>query len=323
VLDSYTPDVSIKLKRNPDYYEREKPYLDGIELRVITDESTRMAALRNGTINMTWVASPRAANQMKGVKGVHVDFPKSLRFEEGLEFDHTKPPFDDVRVRRAFSSALNRKEIIDVVLLGSGGLGTKIPPGAQPYGYTSREAANLPYYKENLDLAKRLLKEAGYENGFDTVLQVSPAYYADVPTAQIIQQQVARAGIRIKIQQAEWGKELNDYLQTAQPMTMIGLIPQPDPDGDIYDIFYSKSTINLGKWADPEVDRLLQLGRTTYGAQRRARIYRRIQWVVANQVYMVFPFATPGLWEMWRDNVKGYVPTPGKHRVFLRQAWLA
>jgi peptide/nickel transport system substrate-binding protein len=258
---------------------------------------------------------------MQSVHGVHVSFPKRFSDTEVLEFDQTQPPFKDVRVRRAFSLALNREQIMKIVMLGHAGYGTKVAPYEQPYAYTSKQAASLPYFKENLSLAKKLMQQAGYAHGFDTVMEVSPQYYQDIPTATIIQQQVARVGIRIKLKQAEWTAELNDFIGTKNPLSMIGTIWQPDPDASLYDIYYSKSPINLGKWRDPQIDHLLQLGRTTYDTKKRVAIYRQIEHIVADQVYLVFPFAWPGQWEMWRTNIHGYTPTPGGHRVHLKQTW--
>jgi peptide/nickel transport system substrate-binding protein len=172
-----------------------------------------------------------------------------------------------------------------------------------------------------LPLAKKLMAEAGYPHGFDTVMEISPQYYQDVPTATIIQQQVAQIGIRIHLQQAEWTKELSDFIATKNPLSMIGTIWQPDPDASVYDIYYSKSPINLGKWSDPTIDHLLELGRTTYSIKKRVAIYRQIERIVADKVYLIFPFSWASPYEMWRTNVHGYIPMPGGHRVYLKQTW--
>jgi peptide/nickel transport system substrate-binding protein len=252
---------------------------------------------------------------------VHVSFPKLFADTEVMEFDQTKAPFNDVRVRRAFSLALNREQIMKVAMLGTAGYGTKIAPYEQPYAYTSKRAAKLPYFQQNLARAKQLMHAAGYGNGLDTVMEVSQQYYPDVPTATIMQQQVAQIGIHMKLQEVEWTKELNDFIGTKNPLSMIGTIWQPDPDASVYDIYYSKSSINLGKWKDPQIDRLLQQGRVTYDIKKRAAIYKQIERIVADKVYLVFPFAWPGQWEMWRTNVHGYHVTPGGHRVWLKTTW--
>ncbi len=322
MLEQYVPGVSIKLKRNPYYYEKGLPYLDGLLFNIMPDDSTRMAAIRDNTAQMTWFAAPRSASQLEGVAGVHVEQRKYYAFREGLELDQTKAPFNDVRVRQALSLSLNRSEIASLVMLGNATVGTCIPPAAAPYGDSAQLAASLPNYQENLTQARSLLSQAGYPNGFNTLLEVSPAYYQDVPTGEIIQQQAARAGIKIQLKQAEWGKELTDYLKTANPMTMIGLVWQPDPDGYIFNIFYSKSPINLGKWSDPEVDSLMQQGRSTYDVATRLSIYQRIQQIVADKAYFIIPYVRTGQREVWRDSVHGYIPTPGNHRVYLRQTWI-
>ena len=116
---------------------------------------------------------------------------------------------------------------------------------------------------------------------------------------------------------------IGDFVGTKVPMSMIGTTWQPDPDGDVYAIYYSKSPINIGKWSDPEIDRLLQEGRTTYDVTKRADIYHKIEYRVADQCYLIYPYNRGGFVEIWRNNVHGYATTPGNHRVALRETWLA
>ena len=109
-------------------------------------------------------------------------------------------------------------------------------------------------------------------------------------------------------------------------MAMIPLVWQPDPDAHVYDIFHSASSINLGKFNDRVVDRLLEQGRTTLEPIRRAAIYRALQQHVADQVYMVFPYAS-GATELIYERVKGYASIPGaapgsRSRQFFKQVWL-
>jgi peptide/nickel transport system substrate-binding protein len=109
-------------------------------------------------------------------------------------------------------------------------------------------------------------------------------------------------------------------------MAMIPLVWQPDPDAHCYDIFHSGSNINLGKFKDATVDRLLEQGRTTLDRAKRVATYQELQKYFADQAYMIFPYAS-GATELLLDTVKGYVSMPGaqppsRSRQIFKQVWL-
>ncbi|MGH3517773.1 MAG: ABC transporter substrate-binding protein [Haloechinothrix sp.] len=323
-LESYEPGNEVVLTRNPNYYDVERPYLDGIRMRVMSDDSTRLAAVRSGQVQLAWFQDPRTSQLLEGAEGVSVLDPPSYRNEEGIAFNQTQPPFDDVRVRRAISVGIDREELIQLVLDGDGAIGSKIPPGAEPYGY-SGDCEGLPYNCYDPDLARELLAQAGYSDGLETQLHVSPQYQRDVRTAEIIRDQLAEVGVDVEIVQADWTTTLSNYVQTTYDgMSMIGLVWQPDPDADVHDIWHSSSAINLGKFSDPEVDRLIDEGRSTTDIEERAEIYLELQRVVADNAYMVFPYTGRALRQVVGDRLNNFTPADsGLHAPGLRDGWLS
>jgi len=87
------------------------------------------------------------------------------------------------------AASLNRQEIIDTVLLGRGKLTAAIPPATVPYVLPPNEIATLPFYKQDYELVKKLLREGGQPNGFEFVYKTSPHSPDYVPAAQVIQRQ--------------------------------------------------------------------------------------------------------------------------------------
>ena len=326
VLERFVPDNTVVLKRNPKYYEPGRPYLDGLEYRIIPDEAARLAALRAGAVHYLWSADPLIDRQVQGAAGVVLREPDGYCAQHGMAFNQTKPPFTDVRVRRAVSVGIDRNAIIASVLRGRGAITTKIPPCDAPFGY-SGDDKGLPYYAHDPALAKRLLGEAGLAGGLDTTLEISPRFPQTVRTAEVMKEQLGPAGIRVTLKQVEWGATLKNFVRTEyEGMSMIPLVWQPDPDAHAYDIFHSKSKINLGKFSDPQVDRLLEQGRTTMDRNKRVAIYQELQRHMADQAYMIFTYAS-GATEVLRDTVKGYVSIPGaqpgsRSRHFFKQTWL-
>ena len=140
---------------------------------------------------------------------------------------------------------------------------------------------------------------------------MSPRFPQTVRTGEVMKEQLAGAGIRVTLKQVEWGAALKNFVRTEYDgMSMIPLVWQPDPDAHVYDIFHSGSAINLGKFKDPRVDQLLEQGRTTLDRDKRIAIYRDLQRHMADQAYLVFPYAS-GATEALRDTVKDYVSIPG------------
>ncbi|CAN7670650.1 ABC transporter substrate-binding protein [Neorhizobium sp. LjRoot104] len=320
---SFQANSNLVLTRNDDYYEEGLPYLDGLKLRIIPDEGSRVAALRSNTCQLTSVDTPEVVQQMAGQPGFESqDSPANMRVVL-LQIDQRTPPFDDVRVRRAFSLAMNRQQIADVVWRGRAALAAAIPPAQAPYGIPSEEVLGLPYQTENLKQAKALLAEAGFPEGFKTQLAVSPATFSDVSVAQVIQQQVARVGIRLTIEQQEWGSLVKTLQGTLAPLVVVGLAPAADPETNMNIRLASTSSINPGKTKDPELDALFLKGRETVDPAARVGIYRDIQRRIADQAYAMFPAACPMNFELWRSELKGYSSTPLAALVMLRQAWLA
>lgn len=327
MLDRFVPENIVVLKRNPRYFRAGLPYLDGIEYRIMPDESTRLAALRSGTIHYMWSPDPLIDVQARGMQGVTVLSSRRYAAQMALAFNQTKAPFGDIRVRRAVSAGIDRQSIINVVLRGKGAISTKIPPADAPYGYSGSERG-LPYYKPDPALARQLLAEAGFPNGLDAVLEVPPRFPLVVRTGEVMKEQLSGIGIRLTLKQMEWGAALGNFVHTTyEGMSMIPTVWQPDPDAHVYDIYHSGSAINLGKFNDASLDALLEAGRTTLNVDRRVQIYQELQRYVADRVYMLFPFAYDNT-ELIRDVVKGYTPIAGtgpgsRSRIFFREAWLS
>ena len=322
MLEDFRPNSLIRLKRNPDYYEPGLPYLDGLDFRIIPDEGSRMAALRAGSVQLTWLSRPDSAAQMRDVADIVAPEPETYSRLMLLEFDQRKPPFNDVRVRRAFSLALNRELIVKVVWRGRAGLAAALPPMQAPFAVPSGEVPGLPYAKEDVAAAKALMAEAGLAAGFETIFAVSPANYGDVQIAQMVQQMVGRVGIRIKILQKEWSNLVADFQSTESPISMAGLVWGPDPDTNISIRLDSRSTVNPGKTPDPVLDELLAKARQSYDEAERVRHYRAVQQRVADMAYVITPCAAALRWEMWSTKLQGYRALPSAQRVYLRQAWL-
>jgi len=196
---SYQRDLSIKYERFDDYWGG-KPYLDGIEWRLIADPVTALLSFTKGEAQVNrWLSCKDAADlQAKGHYNIVVK-PQSII---GLVGDsaHSNSPFSNVKVRQAIAYALNNKDISDVDGFGYYSPTNQIAaPGSIFY---NPEVKGYPY---NPQKAKDLLAEAGYSNGFETAI-VFPSDTPHPNAFTLMQDYLGAVGIKIKIQPVEAGQ---------------------------------------------------------------------------------------------------------------------
>ncbi len=321
-LAEHVPGDLARFVRHDEYYEPGLPYLDGFTIKVIKDESSRLAALRKGTVDMTWIKAIEVEELARREKSLmSMETPEARHLY--IWFNTKEPPFNNVKLRQAVAAALNRQEIIDTVLLGRGRLTTGLPPATVPYALSPAETAALPFYKPDYDLARRLLAEGGQPNGFEFTYKTSPHSPDYVPAAQVIQRQLAKAGITMKIEQMEWGALLKNFRERANfQVIAFARIWYPDPEGYVYDTTHSKGTINVGHYQNPEVDRLLEEQRATVDMARRVALWKDLQRIFAQDVPIIWPYAMRTRYNVWRPTLKGFLPMANASRVHLRQTWI-
>jgi len=319
-LAEYLPGDQARYVRNNDYYEPGLPYLDGFTLKVIEDESSRLAAIRKGSVQLTWIKEIQLAELARKDKDITIAQTLPSRH---LHFfiNTSKGPLSHVKVRQAIASALDRQEFIDTILLGQGVLSTCIPPSTVPYVMSDQETKNLPFYKQDYELSKKLLKEAGYPGGFEFTIRTSTHSPDYVPSAQIIQSQLAKIGIKVKIEQQEWGVLLKAFRASDFEGMIFANVWYPDPDGYVYSWLYSKSSENMGGFKSERIDKLLDLQRKTMDQKKRVQIWRDIQLALAEEIPIIWIYAHPQRNEMYRSNVMGYHAMPNTSRIYVREVW--
>jgi peptide/nickel transport system substrate-binding protein len=144
-----------------------------------------------------------------------------------------------------------------------------------------------------------------------------------VPAAQVMQRQLAKAGINLKIEQVEWGALLN-LARTGGDFHSIAFarIWYPDPEGYTYDTLHSKGSFNVGGYSSPDSDRMLEEQRATTDPAKRAAQWKDLQRLWAQEVPIIFPYAMRTRFNAWRPNVKGFQAMANSSRIYLRETWV-
>lgn len=322
VFESYEPNQQFTLKANPNYYEEGLPYLGTVVFRFFKDQASITSALRSKAIDMTWFKDPKVSAQIMKTSPDLVSAPGKTSRTFPVWLNQKTKPFNDVRVRRALSLATDRKACQMVVLGASGGKVGAMVPESQVGGYDG--TSPLPYYKTDVVAAKKLLADAGYPNGIDLgdyiVVAANPL---DVQCAQVLQQQWAKAGIKVAIKPWETAPLLAAWAKGDYSILSVALSWSPDPDAIVSRLGSQHAYGKAMGMADAQLDKMIEEARSILDVPKRAAAYQAIQKHIADQAHVLQIYQYPLRWEAWHGYVKGYVPLAANIRSFVRTTWVA
>jgi len=326
-LVEYVPQDRIVYARNPDYWDKPLPYLDGMVFKVLAEENPRLAALRAGQIQYAFLL-PQTAVQLEGVQGITVN--RSPYAWVVLHYINTRnKPLSDPRVRRAMRMAVDTGEVIQKAAFGAG-----VPSGPVPTGYGDwfLDPKTLPYLKADVEGAKKLLAEAGYPNGgFKIEIKCSPQYPEFVATTLVIQESLKKLNIDVTATQMEWGAFVAENAKSNQSCGKEGSdiyasanTFRPDPDGFLYPYFHSKGPLNKGgcETPDAKLDGFLVEARQATNHAERRRLYEEAQRIVVRDCPNWWWYAKFNI-EAVSSKLQGYSQSFTGRRLFLKKAWLA
>jgi peptide/nickel transport system substrate-binding protein len=287
----------IVLKKNPDYHVKGFPKVDRVVYRFIPDTNAVQAALKAGDIDVSFF----------GLGPEHVtEFQKDARFQVIvgdttndviLAMNNAKKPYSDVRVRRALTHAINKQDVLKGAMFGMGKiLGSNVDP-LNPYYVDLANA--MPHDPAK---AKKLLAEAGYPNGFDTVLKVSPQYYYTVRTGEILADQLRKVGVNVKIEQIEWSNWLSRvYREADYDLTIIG-------HGEAWDIGNYANPKYYFRYDSKKFQDLFQKSEVTLDDKVRREQYVALQKMLVEEAPVVWLYMHPrlvvakkGITGIWKD----------------------
>ena len=214
---SWTPQEEVVLTRNDDYWG-DKAYIKDVKIKIISDGDSIVTSLNGGSIDFFARLSSDQVSQLSSDFQV---YEGTMNLVQALYLNNAEKPFDDVRVRQALCYATDVQEILDMT---SDGKGTPVGSSMFPaFGKYYMEELNNTYTKD-LDKAKALLKEAGYENGFTFKITVPSNYQPHIDTAQVLKEQFKEIGVTAEIEKVEWATWLSDvYSGRKFTSTVIGV----------------------------------------------------------------------------------------------------
>jgi peptide/nickel transport system substrate-binding protein len=319
---------------NPDFPAElgGRPYLDRIVYRVIPEPTTLLTELLTGRIDYYTAAIPAHAQRIEADRNVRlISYPDRAFVLIG--WNQRRPPFDDVRVRRALTMAMNRERITDAVLYGYGQkANSTVPPFF--WQYDPEAGADLGFNPEE---AQRLLAEVGWTPGPDGILrnaQGQPFRFtlmtnqgnqvrADI--AEIVQADLRRIGVDMRIQIQEWGTLLSRINTPAQrdfDAVLIGWRTEFRIDDS--DLFHCEKRDEPYQWVgycNPQVDQLLDRLPTIADRNTALPLWQEYQRLLAHEVPYTFVYFTERLHGV-SDHLQNVNPDPRGDWVGAARWWI-
>lgn len=268
---SRSPQENLIIKKYDGYWG-EAAHLDEVEFKVVADTDMIVTNLKGGSIDMF----------QRLTSGQAAELTDGFRMEEGtmnlvqaLYLNNAVKPLDDVKVRQALCYAVDPKEIMEMIADGKGTqIGSSMFPAFGKYYDESLADA----YSVNVEKAKKLLKEAGYPDGFELTITVPSNYQPHIDTAQVISEQLKKIGVKAEIQSIEWSSWLSDvYAGKNFQSTVVGVDASAMTARALLERFTTGASGNFINYKNEDYDALFTKARTATNEDEQVEAYKAME----------------------------------------------
>lgn len=286
IMTQHDRDAQATFKKNPEYFKKGLPYLDEFIWRADPNEGHRLAGLKTGDyafggVNPTDRAELKKSNpKIVEHKYIGLTFPC-------WGFDLTRPELQDVRVRRAFFTAIDWQGIIKALYDGDGYQLPPIPAGLAEYAVKLKD---LPYHQYDVAKAKAMMEAAGFSasNQLKVEIETNQAYNENIKMQPILQQQLKDIHVNVTA------------LPVVPPTEFLGKRNSPgggwqvrmwshsafgEPDEFLFGFYHSTGSRNYGKWGSPQLDAMIEKQRGDVTKEERKKILLDIQKELDDKAY--------------------------------------
>ena len=286
-MKEFKLDQQATLVRN-DKYWAQKPHLDGVVFRPVSDGNQAVNALRTGEINVATSLTGEAVQVARDDSGVTLLEMPGLHVSY-LYFNMVNGPTKDIRVREALIKAVNVEELTAGVYQYGEAVPASLPLPPGSWGYDEAVKAEVPAYDP--EAAKQLLAEAGYPDGFDLNLYISntPTRVKMATLFQAYLQQ--NLNVNVNINTSEWGTFSEIGASGQADVFGMSWTWYPDPYFFLNKLFYSGEIGSLGNgqaYNNPEVDKCLEDALLTTDQNERADFYKKALGLVVKDLPGIF-----------------------------------
>lgn len=266
-----------------DEYWGEKAKIENVTLQVIANTDTIVMNLNSGAIDMFARVTTAQADQLKDDFEI---YEGTMNLVQALYLNNGVAPFDDIKVRQALCYAVDKAEILNLV---SDGHGTEIGSSMFPaFGKYYLDNLN-DTYPHDVEKAKALLKEAGYENGLSFTIKVPSNYTQHVDTAQVIVEQLKEAGIDAEISLIEWDTWLSDvYAGRDYQATVVGVDASTLCANALLSRFASDAGNNFVNFNNASYDEAIKQANSELDDEVRTALYKQCETILSEDAANVY-----------------------------------
>jgi dipeptide transport system substrate-binding protein len=307
----FQPDVAVRYRAFAKYWGGKQP-IDTLVFSITPNAAVRLTKLKAGECHV--MAFPNPSDHA----AIEADPSLKLLTQEGLNIGYLamnteRPPFNDLRVRKAVNMAIDKDAIIEAVY-GGAGVAAKNPIPPTLWSYND----DIEPYPYDPEAAQQLMIDSGLAEGFDTDLWYLPVSRPYNPNgkrvAELIQYDLAQIGIRVTLKTADWPKYRAAVLAGEHSMALYGWTgDNGDPDNFLNVLLGCTAARpggnNIARWCDPAYDALVNEAKRVNARKRREELYRQAQVIFHEQVPWV-PLAHSVVMMATRANVTGFKMDP-------------
>ncbi len=298
--------VLLELERNKDYWDTKSPgNVDKIVLTPIKENATRVAALLSGDVDFIYPVPPQDLKRIDKddkVKLVAIPGSRIITFQMNQE---RVEAFKDVRVRQAIVHAVNNTGIVKKIMKGT----ATVAAQQGPRGYAGYKENLKPRY--DLAKAKALMKEAGYENGFEiTMMAPNNRYVNDAKIAEATAQMLGKIGIKVNLKTMPKAQYWNEFDARAADMMMIGWHSDTEDSANFSEFLTmcpNKDTgigqYNAGEYCNPKLDELVNAAKSETDLAKRAELLQEVEQILYDDAAFV-PYHWQNLFYGSKKNVQ-------------------
>lgn len=279
------------LERNEEYWG-ELPEFKNLIIRTIADDTTRALALESGEVDIAYNLAPAQVEMLESSDTVEVLTAPSYTTQYcGLNFAYE--PLSDKRVRQALRYAVDMDTISEIAFASGLPADGPVTPALSCYV----PAGEDQQYEQNIEKAKELMKEAGYENGFDLELSCNESQ-PRISMAQMLANAWKEIGVNTEVRSLEFSAQLDEVYSGEAQAFLLGFVAGGN-DGEFYRAMFQ--TGNDGaSWINiniPEINELFDLASKEMDADKRSEYYHELQTMLRDEM--------PWLWVRFADNIWG------------------
>ena len=315
-LDNWTPDEVTNLSANTDWWG-EGPFVDGIEIRIIPDEASILAALRANTVDFALLNDPLVATLLIDDPGIVLHRTPTLSYNV-LQLRAAVEPLDQLEVRQAISCAIDRQEVVDTAALGEG----------QVTGPLTMASYTLPpeelfCYEQDVARAQELMAEAGLEEGFTlNIILANAEPPVATSIAQNLQSQLAAINIDVEIEPLEFGTYVDRWL-AADFTAAVALNGGRIDPYTMYSRYWQEGARfqDTAGYLDETLDELMKAGQVETDPDTRFEIFADFQRHLAETSPWIWLYAGFS-YTAHQPYVTGWSPNASDQLYFMSQIQL-